>query len=414
MSGAPAAGEGSGLIQIRRRSDSTQEGWSLSIFLDAGFRPFFLLAGFYACAPLAAWLMIYAGGPSFLSGWPAATWHGHEMLYGFVAAAMAGFLLTAVPKWTRTEPASRGRLAILVGAWTAGRVAMWAQAWLPAPLVAAVDLAFFPLLALTVGPAILRTRNRRNYAFPLVLALFLVGNALTHFDPSGRLGPLGLQITLALTALVVVIIGGRIVPAFTYGALERAGVEVKRRPLRALRVVSLVLVVAGLAADFALSLRAIAGGLEIAAGLSLLAFLPAWYGHRTLRVPILWILQLAWLWLGAAFLIRGLALTFGFFPATLGLHAFTAGAIGTMILAVMTRAALGHTGRPLEVRWPIALAYGLVTLGAAVRVFAPMFVPERYAQAAIIGGTLWILGYLVYVAVYLPILGQPRVDGRPG
>jgi len=401
----------SALLRLDRAATARRGG--LGLLVESGFRPFFLLAGVYACAPLVAWLLLYSRGAPFMSGWPAMAWHGHEMVFGFAGAAIAGFLLTAVPKWTGTAPVSRRVLGALIVTWLLGRAGMWAAAYIPAAVTAIADVGFFALLALVIGRAIYGTRNRRNFAFPALLMLLGALNALAHWDPGGAIGRAGTFAGIGVFLLAILIVGGRIVPAFTWSALEREGVEVRRRPRRGLRVATLVVAAPALLADFVFDLGPLAGALELGAGALVLASMTAWYGHRTLRRPILWVLHLGWAWLGVAFLLRG-ASAFGVVPPSVGLHAFTAGAIGTMILGVMSRAALGHTGRPLRFHPATAAACGLVSLGAALRVFGPLVLPSSASTTVIVGGALFALGYLVYVVVYLPVLTRPRVDGAPG
>lgn len=400
-------------IQIRTARSTPDPRWRASVFLRGAFRPFFLLAGVYACAPLIAWLVLYARGVPLWGRWPAMTWHGHEMVFGFAAAAIAGFLLTAVPKWTGTAPISRRTLALLVGAWLLGRMTMWTSAWLPAWWVAAANVLLLAAMGALVARAVYGTGNRRNYAFPVLLFGLCAANAVTHLDPGGARGRVALGLAVAVFVLAIVIVGGRIVPLFTWGALEHEGVDVRRRPRRWLRVTSLLACGVALVADFGLSLGRWAGYLELVAGVAVLAQMAGWYGHRTLRRPILWVLHLGWLWLGVAFLLRG-AGHLGLVSLASGLHAFTAGAIGTMVIAVMSRAALGHTGRPLEIDRVTTAAYALVALGAALRVFGPIVAPDHTSRLVIAGGVTWTLGFALFVAAYLPILGKPRVDGMPG
>lgn len=383
------------------------------VLLESGFRPFFLLAGIYACAPLLAWLVLYSRGEPHMSGWPAMAWHGHEMVFGFAGAAIAGFLLTAVPNWTGTQRAPRGVLAVLVASWLLGRLGMWTAAQLPAAVVAVLDVTFFGLLALWIGRAIYGTGNQRNFAFPVLLMVLGAANGLSHWDPGGATGRVGTSAGIAVFLVAILIVGGRIVPAFTWSALEREGISVVRRPRRGLRRAMLVLGVSALVADLVLELGHWAGALELAAAALVFASMTAWYGHRTIGQPILLVLQLGWGWLGLGFALRG-ASAFGLVPPSIGLHAFTAGAVGTMILAVMSRAALGHTGRPLRLHPATAIACALVTVGAAVRVFGPLLAPAAASALVIAGGLAFACGYFVFVVVYFPILTRPRVDGAPG
>ncbi|MFW6051716.1 MAG: NnrS family protein, partial [Myxococcota bacterium] len=196
-----------------------------SVLLAGGFRPFFLLAGLYAVVSVGAWLVAYAGAWSLPRPWVPMWWHGHELVFGFAAAAICGFLLTAVPKWTGTAPVTGAPLGALVLVWMAGRAAMWAAGALPPAVVAVVDLALFPALGLAVGRPILRARNRRNYGFPVLLLALFAANLLMHAQVLGIAGTdrAGLYLGLYIVVAMVAVVSGRIVPAFTSNALARRG-----------------------------------------------------------------------------------------------------------------------------------------------------------------------------------------------
>jgi uncharacterized protein involved in response to NO len=383
-----------------------------------GFRPFFLLGTVYAALVVPFWLAIYAGllaPPRWLT--PFA-WHGHEMLFGFAAAAIAGFLLTAVPVWTGT-PAVHGRsLAALVGVWLLGRVAMLAAGVLPPLLVATLDLLFLPMLAAALAPALAGPGQRRNAGFvPVLLALF-VANLAVHGEALGvaRAGAASraLRVALDLVVVLITVVGGRITPAFTRNALLRAGAsaEVRSRPaLDRLAVAS----VAGLALADALSPRgAVSGGIAALAALASAGRLVGWQSRRVLRWPLVVSLHLGMAWVALGLGLVALGDLSGLAPPTAGLHALTAGAMGAMILAVVTRVGLGHTGRPLELPRGVPAAYALVNAGALLRVAAPFLAPALQLPVLAAGGAAWAAAFAVFALVYAPILTSPRVDGAPG
>jgi uncharacterized protein involved in response to NO len=383
--------------------------------LERGFRPFFLLAGLHATVYPLLWLGVLAGGlvpPPF--GAPSR-WHAHEMFYGFAAAAMAGFLLTAVPVWTSSAPVAGPRLAALAGLWLLGRLAVASAGVLPGALVALLDLAFLPALALAIGIPIARARHRRSYLFPAVLCALALANAAVHLDAlgitPGAAAP-ALRAAVFLAALLVVVLGGRLTPSFTANALARAGRPwpVRASPWAERAVQPAVLAAA--AADLAAPGSAASGALALAAGAVALARMRDWQTRRVLGDALVWSLHLGHAWVGVGFLCLGVADLTGWLPGTSGLHALTAGALGGMILAVMSRVPLGHTGRPLRAPRPVALGYALVSLGALLRVLGPSLAPGLTLLA--LSGALWSAGFALFSAVYAPILLRPRLDGQPG
>lgn len=381
-------------------------------FLSYGFRPFFLLGAAWAIAALAIVLAALAFGV-----WPADApqldrWHGHEMLFGFVAAAVAGFLLTAVPTWTSTPPVRGAPLAALAALWLAGRAVMlpWLGlhgAW------ALVDAAFFPAVALAVGVPLVRTRNYRNLQFIAMLLVLALADLLFVADLTGWLDapPFDpLRLVVNLVVLMIAVVGGRIVPLFTRNALLMRGIKRPFAPIPWLDRAAIAAVVAVLLGDLVVPNGAAAGWLAAIAAVLHAVRLGRWHGHATLSMPIVWVLHLGYAWLPIAFALKAVWLL-GAAPWTVNwLHAFTAGAFGTMVLGVMTRVALGHTGRPLVVAKPIAVAYGLVTVGAALRILAPIALPAFYVELMTAALAAWAGAFAIFLAVYVPILVAPRAD----
>lgn len=387
-----------------------------TVLLEGGFRPFFLLAGIYAVASIAAWLLGYAGAWTMPTGWVPMWWHGHELIFGFAAAAIGGFLLTAVPKWTGTAPVRGAPLATLVLIWACGRAAMWAAGPLPDGLVALVDLAFFPALVLAVGRPILRSGNRRNYGFPVLLLALFAANGLTHAHTLGlaHTGRTGLYMALYIVVIMVTVVAGRIVPAFTAGALARQGGGADVRPNRGLGQAAVVAVVVAAALQVAGVRPELRGATAALAAVLLALRSMGWKPFAVRREPMVWVLHAGHAWLVVGFACLAAADLGAGLATSTATHALTAGAIGTMVLAVMTRASLGHTGRPLEATVPITIAYVLVIAGAVVRVFGPLASMAPHRDWVLAGGVAWAAGYAIFALVYAPILLRPRIDGRPG
>ncbi len=381
-----------------------------------GFRPFFLLAALQAAAFVPLWLLVLHGRLT-APVWSAPIfWHAHEMLFGFGTAAIAGFLLTSVPVWTGTPAVAGARLAMLAALWIAGRVAIFAAA--SAPLLSAiVDLAFLPALAAAIGPAIHRNGARRNFGFPLVLLALAIANALTHAHALGgasTLTSLGLRAGVDGIALLIVVVGGRIVPAFTTNALRAAGESIEARaPAWAERAAVPAYLLFAIA-DVALPGSRWSGAAAGLAALVLAARMGGWHSLRVLGDPLLASLHLGHLWVViglACFAASDLASAW---PRSIAVHALTAGAFGTMILAVMTRVSLGHSGRPLVATRSAVVAFALVTIGALLRTAAVAALPNASLLLWTVSGVLWSGAYLVFLLGFSGMLLAPRVDGRPG
>lgn len=386
------------------------------LFFAAGFRPFFLFAGIQAVVALPLWLAVYVGGVDLHLPFGPALWHGHEMVFGFAGAAVGGFLLTAVPNWTNTAPVSGRPLMLLVAAWLAGRVAFTLAGFLPAAAVAVAELSYLPLLALLLARPLVAAGKARNAAFLPILGLLLAADVVVLAGIHGGWGdPLrGVYLGMAVVLLMIVIVGGRIIPSFTQNWLRQQGRPVDMRPLGWIEKGGAQgsVVVAGVLAALAPTSAAAGGALLVAALLHLVR-LSRWHGLKTLSNPLLWVLHVGYLWLVLGLALLGLSSFADMLPATAAVHALTAGAIGTMVLGVTSRAALGHSGRPLVVAKAIVAAYGLVSVGTVARVVAPLL-PDAQMALTHAGGGAWALAWLLFVMVYFPILTRPRADGRPG
>ncbi len=383
--------------------------------LEVGFRPFFLAAGVWAVASAGIWLAALAG-LAIPGGavYGALTWHAHEMVYGVGAGVAGGFLLTAVPSWTGQPKLVGGPLAALAGVWLLGRVAMTWPDGLGVTAVAAVDLAFLTALAGRTGWQIRASRNWRNLPMVAGPLLLLGGNALMHAGAAGLVaGGEGFGNRLGLVALVlmVTLIGGRIIPAFTRNWLVNTG---RGGPLPAepgrVDAVILLATVAAFAAWLALPAGPATGALAALLAVGHLVRLARWRGWRTGSEPLVWVLHLGYLWVPVGFaLAAGAALAPAAVPEAAALHALGIVAAGTMMLAMMTRATLGHTGRALTAdRWTTAV-YLLVTAAAVLRVAAPL-AADFYTATVGLARACWILAFAVYLLAYAAKLCGPRVD----
>lgn len=397
------------LRSLRRSGDTSRDGRGrvkgMPPILQYGFRPFFFLAALHAGVAIPIWLSMYFSGQGLPGTFPGLHWHAHEMLFGYLQAVVAGFVLTAIPNWTGRLPLSGWPLAGLVLLWTAGRAAC---AGLPDPFAAmAVDAAFPAVLAFAVWREVVAGRNWKNAPVAVMISLFGMANVLDHaanFDLVAH--GLGIRLALASIAMLLALIGGRIVPSFTRNWLVKQGGTNLPASFGMLDKAALATTATACMAWIAVPDAAFAGFALILAGGLLGARLARWRAHRTAVEPIVLILHVGYGWLAVALALLGLASVAGM-PESAALHALTAGAIGTMTLAVMTRASLGHTGREIVADRSVVASYVAITAGAILRVSAP-FAGDWYAPVLVAGGALWSAAFLLFAIRYAPILWGRR------
>ena len=394
--------------------------WQGPALLSAGFRPFFLLAAIWAAVALPLWLAAFTGDATLPTALPPLLWHVHEMVFGFAAAVVAGFLLTAIPNWTGRLPLQGWPLGGLVGLWLAGRAAVMASGWIGAPASAVLDLAFPAAFLAVVAREILAGRNWRNLPVVAALSLLLIGNALVHaavlgfpalgFGAGGGIGNrLGLATLLGLISLI----GGRVVPSFTRNWLARQTPDGRMpAPFSAIDRVALALTVLALLAWVARPDSDATALACVLAGSALLIRLARWRGAATWSEPLLFVLHLGYFWLGFGLLLLGGATLRPVLAPTAALHALTVGAIGTMTLAMMTRATRGHAGRPLQADRGTTAIYALITAAALLRVVAPLALsfggPHAYLAALGLAGAGWCGAFGLFAVLYSPMLTLPR------
>jgi len=382
-------------------------GRSVPLLLSYGFRPFFLLAAVWSGGAIAVWLWLLHTGTALPSRFDALTWHIHEMLFGFVMAAIAGFLLTAVANWTGRSPIRGLMLGILILAWVAGRLVCWFSANLPAGFVIGTDLALPVLLVVVVLRELIAARNWRNLPMAVPVAVLGGANLLMHLESLGIGLPTGLGWRLAVAAMISLVsaVAGRIVPAFTRNWLKKQGKgDLPAHGL--LDRASLALLHAALLAwAFFPNSRIVGMFLVIAAGLNLWRLL-RWRGAVTREEFLLLILHIGYCWMVIGVALLGLATVSSEVPLTAAIHALTVGTVGTMILAVMTRATRGHTDRPLSADRPTAAIYVLVLLAGCTRVAAGFDI--WYPPLLDISAALWIAAYSLFAVTYGPMLIGPK------
>lgn len=376
--------------------------WSL------GFRPFYLLASVFSAISVLLWAAQFSGllPNAYLQG---ALWHGHEMLFGYTMAVVAGFLLTAVRAWTGQETITGAPLMALAALWVAGRVLVLT----PLGVWSAVVNAAFPVaLALAIAVPLWRARNVRNYFFVglLLLMATLVGTLHAALLGVFELPPrLGLVLGLDVMLFIMAVMSGRVIPMFTNNGVPGAGAE-RRALIEKLALASVLLL---LAADLLQLPSGLVAVVALGAALAHGIRLWLWRPWRTLAVPLVWILHAAYAWIVTYLAMRALSAA-GLIGASYAIHAFTVGAIGGLTMGMMTRTARGHTARPLRADGFELACFLLIQAAAMVRVFGGMITPAWYLASVQISGVLWAAAFGLFAVRYWPVLTQPRLDGNPG
>lgn len=378
-------------------------------FLGRGFRPFFFFGALYSVLSLALWGSFYAGyliPPVFLLD-PIA-WHAHEMLYGYTMAIVAGFLLTAVANWTGGAPARQMHLAGLCLLWVLGRIVMNIDLGLPSPVIYMIEFLFIPALAISLAIPLMKSWNKRNFIFLTLLSILFACDL--WFLISENMA--ALYVALMMIMVMVSLIGGRIIPAFTVAGLRRRDIQAFQTPQLKTDISALISLVAVTICliffkeTFLLTICAAAS--------SVIHVVRMRYYHssKTLNDPMLWILHVGYLWLVLGLFL--LALTgLGILKIPVVIHALTTGCIGSMTLGMMCRVSLGHTGRPLIASKMTTVAFVLMQIAALMRVFGPLLAPDMSSSMYIGSASLWATCFFLFILVYSPALWQPRPDGRP-
>ncbi|AWN44328.1 NnrS family protein [Methylobacterium durans] len=378
-------------------------------FLSYGFRPFFLFASIYAGVAIVLWLSIFVGELALPTLFVGRDWHVHEMLFGFLAAVVAGFLLTAIPNWTGRLPLQRGPLLVLVSAWAAGRVAVSVSAWTGWLPAAVVDLSFLFLLTAATAREIFAGRNWRNLKVLAVLVALLGGNALFHLEAHlWGTAEYGTRVGIAATLVLVMLIGGRIVPSFTRNWLAKTKPGRMPVPYGSFDRIAMASALPTLALWVCKPQSSITGAALLASGAIQAVQLARWAGDRTWGDRLVLVLHVAYAFVPLGFLLIGAA-SLGFVPAGAGIHAWTGGALGMMTLAVMSRASLGHTGRPLAATPTLQALYGLAGLSVVARICASLH-PAWFAGLLPLAAVLWAAAFVGFAAAYWRVLTGPKIE----
>ncbi|TDR94078.1 NnrS family protein [Enterovirga rhinocerotis] len=376
--------------------------------LSYGFRPFFLMGALQAALAMVLLLPLWFGWIDVPTAFAPRDWHVHELLYGYLPAVTTGFLLTAIPNWTGRMPLQGNPLLGLVLLWAAGRPAVAFSAVIGWQAAAAIDCAFLIGVVLVVAREVVTGRNWRNLPVLLLVTCFALGNVTFHIEAARHgTAETGIRIGLAVAILLVMLIGGRIIPSFTRNWLARRGEGRLPVPFGRFDIVSLAIGLAALAAWAAAPQSAWTAASLILAGCIQAVRLARWAGDRTLSDRLVLILHLGYVFVPIGFVLLGAGI-WGLVPETAGIHAWTGGAIGAMTLAVMTRASLGHTGRDLVADRATEAVFGLVLVAAVARIGAAL-VPSA-AWLLWIAGLAWVAAFAGFALAYGPILCRPRLS----
>jgi uncharacterized protein involved in response to NO len=376
--------------------------------LSYGFRPFFFFGSLWAFAAMALWLAMLQGRLALPTTFAPVQWHVHELIFGYVPAVVAGFLLTAVPNWTGRLPVVGSPLLMLFLAWIAGRIAVIASGLIGAPLAAAIDLIFLAALGAVIAREIIAGNNARNLKVLAVVALLWIANAIFHAEAlAGRTEGYGTRLGVAAVVFLIQLIGGRIIPSFTRNWLARR--EAGRLPVVFDRFDAVILVVSVLTLCSWVLMPTNPGTAVMAFAASVLNLvrLFRWAGYRTWAEPLVLTLHIAYAFVPLGFLLLGLGiLQPGIVSPTGALHGWTAGAIGIMTLAVMTRATRGHTGQELTAAVPTQVIYALAVTSALARIVAAFGILRD--PMLTVSATAWCLAFGGFLVVYGPLLVRSR------
>lgn len=379
---------------------------SIPPLLRLGFRPFYLLAATFAGVAVPLWAFGFLGLTSVRTG---LAWHVHEMVFGFAIAVIIGFLFTAGRNWTGLWTPRGRHLAALAGLWLAGRLAMLAA---PAGVAAVIDLAFIPLAAWPLYQVLSRSGNKRNLFLVGLLGLLATLNAVFHASVLGwlALNPIHpVQSAILVIVMIETIIGGRVIPGFTANMARGVQPVINEQRDR----ICIVLVAATTLA-WTLGLPApVTASFSIAAAVTVLTRLLGFMPHRSVRHPLLWILHLSYGWLVIGLFLLGLS-SLGLVSTSAAFHALGVGATAGLVIGMMTRTALGHTGRPLKAGAAEITMYLALHAGAVLRVLASLQVTDSHALLVGASALCWSVAFLLYAVVYGPWLCSTRVDGKDG
>ncbi|MGR3659742.1 MAG: NnrS family protein [Paracoccaceae bacterium] len=376
-------------------------------FFSAGYRPMFLLGAAWAAFAMIIWLTFLISGNGLNSPLAPTNWHAHELLFGFGAATLCGFLFTAIPNWTGRLPIAGMPLAALTALWLAARLTLTFGEGLPLIVVAVIDLGFMGSICAIIAREIIAGKNWRNLPVLLICTLFFSGNLWFHIDPDGP----GFRLGLSALIMLISLIGGRVIPSFTRNWLAKQGPGKLPTPFNKFDKITLALSAVALIAWIAAPEAKITGVALLISGAFHVARLSRWAVERTLNQPLVTILHVGYAFVPLGFLINGAAAMWpDTIPAVAGIHTWTTGAVAVMMLAIMTRASLGHSGRPLVATWRELIIYAAAITAALSRIWASL--TDAPIAALHLSATAWIIAFAAFCIFYGPLLLAPKTAPR--
>ena len=387
----------------------------ISPILRLGFRPFFLFGSLFGFLAIAIWALSLNSVISFTPFNNLLWWHSHEMLFGFVAAIVAGFLLTAVQTWTSIPSIKGTKLLCLFILWLAARLLLAFAPDINVFIIMAIDIAFIPLAAAFLAWPILKIKQYRNLIFIPILALMTLANIMTYLPSLGYKTSFNQQAiygTVLIITFLVAFLGGRVIPMFTANGTKTEKVPPKKW-----------LEISALFSLFLVFVFFFTNNTQHNVLLTYLCFLSAvlhtirqlrWRPWVTLQVPLVWSLHFTMMFIPIGLFMLCLHFKFNIVSISVAMHSLTIGVIGGMIMAMMSRVSLGHTGRQLKVHWLMRFAFASIILSAFARGIVVAMWPELSVNLWSVSAALWCFSFICFLAIYAPILSAPRADGRPG
>jgi uncharacterized protein involved in response to NO len=396
--------------------DNLKSEMAIPPILRLAFRPLFLLGTLFSVLAIGWWSHFWSAPFQWTPYGGAVWWHGHEMLFGFGIAIVTGFLLTAVRTWTGV-PGIRGKwLAALVLIWIAARLLIIFANQMNHWLIAAVDVAYLVLAAIAMAYPVIKVKQWRNLMFVPILLILASLNAASHWaviTNQPMLAMQSLHATIILFTLIIAILGGRVIPVFTAnGTGQQKSPPIKWLEAIAIISILVIIVIAFIGYDKVNStlIMVVSAAAALANSIRFLR----WGIQHTWSIPLLWSLHLAFAFIPFGFVLLALHGAGWMDNTSAALHSFTVGGIGGMILAMISRVTLGHTGRPLKPHRMVSIGFVLILLSAIIRVFLPAWMPEFYSLSISLAALLWISAFAIYLFFYSPMLMTTRADGRPG
>jgi uncharacterized protein involved in response to NO len=375
------------------------------VLLSYGFRPFFLGAALWACLAMVLWIGLLSGYWTFATGYGVIAWHAHEFLFGYIAAVMTGFLLTAIPNWTGRFPLQGRPLLALLVLWLAGRAAMLATDQIGTVAAAIIDCVYLGTLTTVITREIVAGRNWRNLRVAVLVALTAVANIVFQAEVLIYGGPnYGLRLAVAAIVALIIVVGGRVTPSFTSNWLTRQGNQKRPAPLGRFDIGSIALAAIALVTWIAVPNWYGTAALLLLMAIAQAARLSRWAGAQTWREPILFVLHLGYSFVSLGALVLSISILWPeIVPTSSALHAWTTGAMGLMTLAIMTRATLGHTGHDVLSTPATVAIYGAMLVAALARMTAPLM-PAIYYRALMTAGVSWFTAFGIFLLIYGPML----------